>query len=86
MPISSPAIREELDFILHAGLSDKRKGRVVCGVNQYSKTDHTQAFENTRSQIVLYNYYRERLAKEEKKNNPAEGNFTVFRDVRPIEQ
>ncbi len=85
-PVDSPAIREELDFILHAGLSDKRKGRVVCGVNQYSKTDHTQAFENTRSQIVLYNYYRERLAKEEKKNNPAEGNFTVFRDVRPIEQ
>lgn len=81
-PVDSPLIREELDFILQTALADKRKGRVVNGINQYSKTDRMEAYENTRSQIVLYNYYRERLKKSMEKNSPGNGNITVFRDVR----
>ncbi len=81
-PVDAPAIREELDFILKVALADRRKGRTVVGINQYSKTMNLNEYEATRSQVVLYDYYRKRLQKNVEKNKPSNGNITVFRGVK----
>lgn len=60
-PVDDPEIREELDFILNTNLSDQRKGHIVCGLNKYKKTADSQKFEATRSQVVLYNYYKSHI-------------------------
>ncbi len=81
-PVDSPEIREELDFILGAALADRRKGRTVVGINQYSKTMNMGEFESTRSQNVLYEHYRKTLLKNSEKNKPSNGNITIFRKVK----
>ena len=78
-PVDAPEIREELDFILHTCLNDRRKGRRVTGINQYSKTTGMSAYEKTRSQNVLYDYYKQRLTKAKETAKPANGNITVFK-------
>ena len=85
-PVDSPVLRDELDFILKTLLSDERKGRHVCGFNQYTTTLGMQSREASRSQLVLYEYYRERWRKESGKNKSPETVFTVFRDNRPGER
>lgn len=78
-PVSSQAIRSELDFILETAMNDARKGRHLNGPNQYSRTLEMGRYEKTRSQNVLYEYYAERYAKFKESSKPANGNITVFR-------
>lgn len=77
-PVTKEEIRQELDFILNTILSDCRKGRKLLSAYHYSRTwKGKEAFEPTRAQCVLYEYYRERLEKTEaaKKQN---GELIVF--------
>ncbi len=78
-PVDSEEIREELNFILKTDLCDRRKGRRVTGINQYSKTTAMETYEKTRSQVVLYHYYRDRLTKAKEAAKPGNGNFTIFK-------
>lgn len=78
-PVDSKEIRDELDFILQTCLNDRRKGRHVTGINQYSKTTNMEAYEKTRSQNCLYEYYKQRLNKAKEAVKPANGNITVFK-------
>ena len=84
-PVDSPVLREELDFILRTILNDRRKGRVVCGFNQYTKTFNRQDQEDSRSQLAFYRYYSERCRKDSGKKRNYDKSFTVFRDNRPDE-
>ena len=85
VPVETPELRSELDFILQTELHDRRKGRVVCGFNRYSKTLGSQNKESTRSQIVLYEYYRRRTRKNSS-GKSSDGVFTVLRDFRSKER
>ena len=78
-PVDSKEIRDELDFILQTCLNDRRKGRHVTRINQYSKTTNMEAYEKTRSQNCLYEYYKQRLNKAKEAVKPANGNITVFK-------
>ena len=78
-PVDSKEIRDELDFILQTCLNDRRKGRHVTGINQYSKTTNMESYEKTRSQNCLYEYYKQRLNKAKEAVKPANGNITVFK-------
>ncbi|MBQ6596157.1 MAG: hypothetical protein IJH79_01275, partial [Lentisphaeria bacterium] len=84
VPVDSPEHRKELDFILQTMLADERKGRHVCGFNQYTSILRQQGREKTRSQLALYEYYRQRSRKEGK-NKSSDTSFRVFRDIRPEE-
>lgn len=84
VPVDSPEHRKELDFILQTMLADERKGRHVCGFNQYTGILRQQGGEKTRSQLALYEYYRQRSRKEDR-NKPSDTSFRVFRDIRPEE-
>ncbi|MBO4630401.1 MAG: polyphosphate kinase 1 [Lentisphaeria bacterium] len=86
VPVDSPAHREELDFILKTLLADERKGRHVCGFNQYTGTLKMLSKEASRSQLALYEYYRDRWRKESGKSQLPENGFTVFRDSRSEER
>ena len=67
VPVEDKENRKELDFILNTILSDKRKGRQLISAYQYSRTwKGKEAFEPTRAQYALYEYYRARLEKMEK--------------------
>ena len=81
VPVESPELRSELDFILQTELHDRRKGRVVCGSNRYSKTLDRQDKESTRSQIVLYEYYR-RKQRKNVSGKASGGVFSVLRERR----
>ena len=79
VPVEAPALREELDFILQTLLNDRRKGRVVCGFNRYTKPSARPGAESTRSQMVLYDYYQARC-RAKKSRKSAKGVFTALRD------
>jgi polyphosphate kinase len=67
VPVEDKENRKELDFILNTILSDKRKGRKLISAYQYSRTwKGKEAFEPTRAQCALYEYYRARLEKMER--------------------
>ena len=85
VPVDSPAHRKELDFILQTILADERKGRHVCGFNQYTSILKKPGPENTRSQLALYEYYKERFRRESGKDKLSDSSFRVFRDIRPEE-
>ena len=82
-PVDDPALRKELDFILETNLGDKRKGRLVCGINTYTKPHENPLQENTRSQIVLYDYYAKRSESHQKIGEKV---LTVFREKRKTVQ
>ena len=84
VPVETPELRSELDFILQTELHDRRKGRVVCGFNRYSKTLDRQNREASRSQIVLYEYYCQRQRKN-RSGKSSEGVFNVLRELRSRE-
>ena len=73
VPVEDKENRKELDFILNTILSDKRKGRKLLSAYHYSLTwKGKEAFEPTRAQCTLYEYYRARLKKMEgSKNHPS---------------
>ena len=78
VPIEKEELRRELDFILNTVLSDKRKGRNLLFAYHYSRTfTGKEAFETTRAQYALYEYYRDRLKKTEAANK-RNGNLIVF--------
>ncbi len=77
-PVEQEESRKELDLILDTVFSDKRKGRKLLAAYRYSKTwKGTEAFESTRAQTVLYEYYRKRLEKSEAVNK-RNGKLIVF--------
>ena len=78
-PVDDPSLRKELDFILETNLADKRKGRTVCGINVYTKPHENPVREESRSQIVLYEYYRKRAETPQKIGEKV---LTVFREKR----
>ena len=84
VPVDSPAHRKELDFILQTILADERKGRHVCGFNQYTSILKKPGPENTRSQLALYGYYKERYQRESGKSKLSDSSFRVFRDISPV--
>ena len=66
VPVEDKENRKELDFILNTILSDKRKGRKLLSAYHYSLTwKGKEAFEPTRAQCALYEYYLARLKKME---------------------
>lgn len=79
-PVEQVELRQELDFIVNAALNDRRKGRTLCGGNAYTKTCTGGAarFEDTRSQVLLYEYYKNRLAKERRRSAAAKKKLQVF--------
>ena len=79
-PVDDPRLRSELDRILETQLGDRRKGRIMAGANKYTKTVAAQKYENTRSQVVLYEYYKKRLAGVRKKEKEFAGPLKVFRN------
>ena len=78
-PVDEPHLRAELDMILQTQFNDRRKGRRVCGENKYTKTLAAQKYEHTRSQTVLYEYYRNRLEEKKKRDKRFDGPLKVFR-------
>lgn len=78
-PVDKPEIRKELDMILSAGFNDKRKGRRMIAPNTYSKTTNAQKYEKTRSQQVLYNFYKDR-SKAVLEQNRTDLEIKVFTD------
>ena len=85
VPVDSPSHRKELDLILQTMLADECKGRHVCGFNQYTSILKKPGPEKTRSQLALYEFYKERFRKESGKNKLSDSSFHVFRDIRPEE-
>lgn len=79
-PVEQPDLREELDFIVETALNDRRKGRTLCGGNAYTKTCTGGAakFEDTRSQVLLYEFYKDRLEKERRRTAAAKKKLQVF--------
>jgi len=65
-PVEQDELRKELDLTIDSALNDRRKGRILTGANLYTRTcdgDLSQ-FEATRSQTLLYEFYRARLARK----------------------
>ncbi|MBR2365335.1 MAG: polyphosphate kinase 1 [Lentisphaeria bacterium] len=79
-PVDDPRLRAELDRILDTQLNDRRKGRRMTGTNKYTKTlSAALKYEHTRSQKVLYEYYRERLKESRQNEKKFDGPLKVFR-------
>ena len=80
VPVDSPPLREELDRILSAALQDRCKAWEVCGFNQYARASRCPDGDASRSQTLLYQYYRDRNRNEAGVNRSNDGSLTVFRD------
>ena len=78
-PVEDPSLRAELDMILQIQLHDRRKGRRMVGENKYTKTHSALKYENTRSQKVLYEYYKKRLEEKKMEEKKFDGPLKVFR-------
>lgn len=78
IPVTSPAIREDLDHILNTQLQDQRKGRVMTGENLFSSTEKKTDAAYKRSQTALYEYYKERYKQETNPDKMKKGRLSVF--------
>ena len=78
-PVVNPEIRAELDFILQTQLADRRKGRRMTGENLFSSTIMQKKYESTRSQYVLYDYYRMRYLRFNDPERMKKSRLTVFK-------
>ncbi len=78
VPVTDPAIRQELDFILNTQLNDQRKGRVMTGENVYSSTEKKTDKEFKRSQSALYEFYQQRHKMETNPERMKKSRLTVF--------
>lgn len=78
-PVVNPEIRAELDFILRTQLADRRKGRRMTGENLFSSTITQKKYESTRSQYVLYDYYRMRYLRFNDPERMKKSRLTVFK-------
>ncbi len=81
-PVDKDECRAELDMILKAALSDKRKGRRLTGPNLYSRCSSMQRYEKTRSQTGLYEHYKERY-KDFRSQRPGRDKEIVVFHKRP---
>ncbi|MBO4490094.1 MAG: polyphosphate kinase 1 [Lentisphaeria bacterium] len=79
-PIAEPELRKNLDLILSAELSDRRKGRRMIAGNRYSSTLSTRKFEETRSQYVIYEHFRKLHKEAAKRSAVPAGRLTVYRE------
>lgn len=77
-PVEEKQIRTELDFIVKTALADQRKGRRMTNVNRYSRTISNGKYEKTRSQTVLYEFYRERFRLFQESMRPGKRKLTVY--------
>ena len=78
-PVDEPHLRAELDMILLTQFQDRRKGRRMINENKYTKTLSGMKYEHTRSQVVLYEYYKKRLEEKKKLDKKFDGPLKVFR-------
>ncbi len=80
VPVEQKNLRQELDVIFQTAFQDKRKGRVVCGANRYTRTcdGPAEEFEETRSQYKLYQFYKSRQERARKNKKSARKKLQVY--------
>jgi len=79
-PIDKKEIRREIDIIINCALADRRKGRKLIKPNTYSSTVNAGRYEKLRSQIKLYNFYKNRY-KEHLERIAPQQEIKVFKSL-----